>query len=157
MFNTILVAVDGSTHSMHAATVASEIAHQYGAALILLHVMGQEPMPKVPLDETEIGHLNMAEQARIHAQRVREAQCADGSDLLRRVEQTAKAKGVHRVIHELADGNPAEQVLDHARQHKADLIVMGSRGLSDFGGLLLGSISHKVSQLSECACLTIRG
>ena len=156
MFKTILVAVDGSTHSIHAAMVASQIAEKYGAALILLHVMGQGPMPKVQLDETEIGHLNMAEQGRIHAEKVREVQRADGTALLERAGQAAKSKGVGPIIHELADGNPAEQVLQHARQHEADLIVMGTRGLSEVGGLLLGSVSHKVNQLSECACLMVR-
>jgi len=36
------------------------------------------------------------------------------------------------------------------------MIVMGSRGLSDFKGLLLGSISHKVSAQAECTCVTVK-
>lgn len=154
MLNTILVAVDGSSHSMHAASVAGEIAHRYGATLILLHVMGAEPMPKVELHEAEIAHLNMAEQGLIQANKVHAAQRADGFALLQRAEQPAKTRGVEPIIHELADGNPADQVLHHARRYQADLIVMGTRGLSDVGSLLLGSVSHKVSQLAECACLT---
>jgi chaperonin GroEL len=38
----------------------------------------------------------------------------------------------------------------------ADMIVMGRRGLSDLQGLLMGSVSHKVSHLADCACLTVK-
>ena len=38
----------------------------------------------------------------------------------------------------------------------ADLIVMGRRGLGDLGGLLLGSVSHKVAQAVDCSCLTVK-
>ena len=56
----------------------------------------------------------------------------------------------------MVEGDPAEVVLDLATKHKADMIVMGSRGLSDFKGLLLGSISHKVSAQAECTCITVK-
>ena len=43
-----------------------------------------------------------------------------------------------------------------AQDRKADAIVMGSRGLSDIKGLFLGSVSHKVSHLAECTCITVK-
>ncbi len=156
MFKTILAAIDGSRHSMHAAMVASQIAHRYGAALVFVHVMGQGPMPKVELDEAEFGHLSMGEQGRIHAEKVREVQRAEGAKLLERAAHGAEEKGVNPIVHELADGNPADVVLSQASRHRADLIVVGTRGLSEIGGLLLGSVSHKVSQLCKCACLMVR-
>ena len=45
----------------------------------------------------------------------------------------------------------------HSSKHeKPDMIVMGRRGLSDLQGLLMGSVSHKVSHLADCACLTVK-
>ena len=47
-------------------------------------------------------------------------------------------------------------ILDQAAKHKTDLIVMGTRGLTDFGALVLGSVSHKVIHLATCPCMTVK-
>lgn len=46
-------------------------------------------------------------------------------------------------------GHPAEMILEYAKNRNADLIVVGSRGLSTFKELILGSISHNVVQQSS--------
>ena len=53
-------------------------------------------------------------------------------------------------------GDPVKEILRHAEEDAANLIVMGSRGLGDLQGLLMGSVSHKVSQLSPCSCITVK-
>ena len=40
--------------------------------------------------------------------------------------------------------------------HQVDLIVVGTRGLSDLKGLLMGSVSHKLGQLSKVTCITVK-
>jgi nucleotide-binding universal stress UspA family protein len=62
----------------------------------------------------------------------------------------AKERGVENVSDVIEDGDPTEQILRHAETDSTNLIVMGRRGLSDLKGLLMGSVSHKVSQLSSC-------
>lgn len=52
-------------------------------------------------------------------------------------------------------GDPAHQILEYAKDHKQDIIIIGSRGLSGLKGVMLGSVSHKVSQLSECPVLIV--
>jgi nucleotide-binding universal stress UspA family protein len=52
---------------------------------------------------------------------------------------------VIRTLH----GTVAQALVDSARDRQADAIVMGSRGLSDMAGLVLGSVTHKVIHLSD--------
>lgn len=57
---------------------------------------------------------------------------------------------------ELATGPIAKKIIDKAEYLGADTIVVGSRGLSDLGGSLLGSVSHKVAHLASCTCIVVR-
>jgi nucleotide-binding universal stress UspA family protein len=55
-----------------------------------------------------------------------------------------------------SSGGPARAILEHARDVDATMIVLGSRGLSALGGLLLGSVAHKIIQLASCPVLVVR-
>ncbi len=59
------------------------------------------------------------------------------------------------VSHSGAYGHPAQAIVQQAESHQADLIVMVTRGLSDFKDLLLGSVSHRVTQLAQCSVLLV--
>ena len=76
--------------------------------------------------------------------------------LLADAEKIAKDKGVEDVHCVVEDGDPVKQILRHAEEDDANLIVMGSRGLGALRGLLMGSVSHKVCQLSSCSCITVK-
>jgi nucleotide-binding universal stress UspA family protein len=68
----------------------------------------------------------------------------------------ARDQSVASVRTVMREGDPGAAILQIAKEEKADLIVMGRRGLGDLAGLLLGSVSHKVAHLAECACLTVK-
>ena len=53
-------------------------------------------------------------------------------------------------------GKPAEQILKVAKQHKADLIMTGAKGLGAIGRVLLGSVSTRVVQHARCSVLVVR-
>jgi nucleotide-binding universal stress UspA family protein len=53
-------------------------------------------------------------------------------------------------------GPLARTIVQVAKDRGADAIAMGSRGLGDVEGFLLGSVSHKVSSLAECTCITVK-
>ena len=52
-------------------------------------------------------------------------------------------------------GSPADVILEEAARVGVDAIVMGSRGLSDIKGLLVGSVSHKVLHAAKCTVVTV--
>ena len=53
-------------------------------------------------------------------------------------------------------GKPAEEILTVAKEHKADVIVTGAKGLGAFGRMLLGSVSTRVVQHATCSVLVVR-
>jgi nucleotide-binding universal stress UspA family protein len=69
--------------------------------------------------------------------------------------QDAILAGVTNVRARTEVGDPAKVILNVAKTEKADLIVIGSRGLSDIQGLMFGSTSYKVTHLAPCSCLTV--
>ena len=76
--------------------------------------------------------------------------------ILTDAETRAKSFGVTDVQSESIEGEPAMTIIARANAHGADLIVMGTRGLGTVKSMMLGSVSRKVSNLSEVSCLIVR-
>lgn len=150
MFETILVPVDGSVHALKSADMAGDLAAKYDAKVILLHVMEKAGGGRIPeeLRELErIEHVILTES---------DALQSVSDEILSAARKQAQARGAAAVESESAVGDPAKQIVELARERNVDLIVMGRRGLGDLTGLLLGSVSHKVTHLADCACLTVK-
>lgn len=173
MFDSLIVATDGSRHAQRAVEVAGELAASHGSRLAIVHVQGHGPVPESLRHLAEVEHLAEPAGHRPPEQRVENisgnlavVQTGDdaqgyriwqavGRRIAAQAEQTAKAAGAKSIKVFVDEGDPAERLLARAREVGADTIVMGRRGISDLKGLLVGSVTHKVSQLSECACLTV--
>ena len=52
--------------------------------------------------------------------------------------------------------DPTANIIEYVKKNNIDAVVMGSRGMSDLKGLLVGSVSHKVSNLIECTCIMVK-
>lgn len=172
MIKTILVPTDGSEHADKAVQLAADIAEKYAAKMILLNVLPHGPLPAALRHMAEVEHLGEAHSADAMAslpigkfpasitftndQDDRGIYEAIGLKILDNAKAIAKKKGVTQVTATVEDGDPADRILDHAKKDGANLIIMGSRGLSDIRGLLMGSVSHKVSHLAECSCITVK-
>jgi len=139
LFKRILVAVDGSDHAAKAAQYARGMARTQGAELVLLHCPGN--IPRL------IGGAAL-EQLRKDLE-------AEGEELVKEYRSLCDGYDVCYTI-EVRIGDPANVLIRYAEENDMDLIVMGSRGLTDFEGLLLGSVTHNVLQRTCCPVLIIR-
>jgi nucleotide-binding universal stress UspA family protein len=177
MIKRVLVALDGSESANRAVDLACEIAGRFGAELIALHVIPDQPLSEAERKMAEVEfHAEIAQgfdaarltdaqgNSRLMSQRLAEQAAATaarfrralGERLIDEAARRAQANGVASSRTMLEAGDPATAVLRIARDEAADIIVMGRRGLGNLAGLLLGSVSHKVTHLAECACLTVR-
>ena len=150
MFQHLLVPVDGSEHAQRAVDIAGDLAQRYGAKLTLIHVLTHVGGYQVPSELKafeKIEHLRITEQDLIEAQ---------GREILSAAEKRARNKGAADCTGLLESGDPARIIEEAAKAQGVDLIVMGRRGLGDLGGLLLGSVTHKVSQAVDCCCMTVK-
>ena len=64
--------------------------------------------------------------------------------------------GLARVITYTAEGNTANEIVAMAKSEGVDMLFLGSRGLGEITGLLLGSVSHKVMNLAPCTCVIVK-
>ena len=148
MAQTILAATDGSDHAGRAVTMAAALAGVYDAKLILLHVLPDivnENIPKHVEKFVEFERLDPGEVLN-----------AVADSIIREAEQIAKEHGAKDIETVVASGSASKEILRVADSYSADFIVVGSRGLGDLQGLLLGSVSHKVSHLAKQTCITVR-
>ena len=75
--------------------------------------------------------------------------------MVKHAKEHAQQAGVTKVRGFVKAGHPSRTIVKFAKDKNADLIVVGSRGLGDIEGYLLGSVSHKVTSLSDCPVLVI--
>ena len=142
--NTVL-AVDGSDNSYEAVHALKYFARV--DQLTLLHALNV-PRPAYPMMLPEVAE----EIYKTLEQSMRE----DGERLLDRVQSLLPMHAGPSTKH-LRIGSPAEVIVSTAEEQKADLIVMGARGLGPVKERLLGSVSHRILTLARCATLIVNG
>jgi nucleotide-binding universal stress UspA family protein len=175
MFRNIVAATDDSAHARKAIDLASELAVKYQAKLILVHVLQQARIPESVRHLLEVEHVaepqpakrpptadysvmlasTMDQGGQANAA-LRRAFDAWGKQILEGAASMARERGVQEVVTVLEEGDPVNRILECVERENADLLVVGSRGLSDLKGLFLGSVSHKLSQLARCTCITVK-
>ncbi|MBU0463993.1 MAG: universal stress protein [Proteobacteria bacterium] len=129
----ILNPVDGSDHSIRSTQNAIELAKLLDAKIILMHCHARFPIVlSEPYFQQAINEISR------------------GSDEL--VEPFIKMLEKAEVEFDvrILEGAPGNKIPEVVKIEKIDLIVMGSRGVTDFTGLLLGSVAHQVLNKSDC-------
>lgn len=176
MFKSVILATDGSDHSKRAAAVAADIAAQFKARLTLVTVMPRSMTLEDIESRPQSRRLPRSAKSllkRIHDALKESRRAVDidihhyvpalpslkdalGRVILDEAEAMADRRKVAKVTRVIDHGDAAEQILKQTRRARADLIVMGTRGLNNFRGLLIGSVSNKVIHDSKCAVLTVK-
>lgn len=139
MFETIVLAVDGSEHSLRAADTARRIAERFGSKLVLVHAYPRTSDLR-PYDGYE---------------KAVSSRKSGGQQVLDRVREHIGPTGVE-LVEDLVEEPAAEAVLQAAEIRNAGLIVIGTRGLGALEGALFGSVSTKVTHHARCPVLVVR-
>jgi nucleotide-binding universal stress UspA family protein len=138
MYDKILVPVDHSEPSHRAVLAARDIAVLSHGEVRVLHLREREAGargPAVMYETSEDAHDVVTEAV----------------DLLTRAGVKAQGEVANTVY-----GYAAREIVADAKDHDADIIVMGSRGRGDLAGMVLGSTAHKVIHLTDRPVLIVR-
>lgn len=138
----ILLAVDGSKPSMEAAGLLAHLPHHESLDLTVLSVV-QRPFI----------HSSYATGELLEKAFERDTEFAEES--YRKVAQMFEGANatVRHVVH---DGPIGESIVDTASELKSDLVVVGAKGHSQIGRLMLGSVSDHVATHAPCSTLVVR-
>ncbi len=147
MINKLLVALDGSNHSLKAVDYASEIAATLKAEVILLFVVKPQELPEGLREYAELEHVSG-----LDIDILRKV----AGDLVSNAEKRAREKGVDHIVGEVEEGPVARTIVARAKHHDVDMIVVGSRGMGNLEATLRGGVSHRVGLLAECSVLTVK-
>jgi nucleotide-binding universal stress UspA family protein len=138
MFKEIVWSTDGSEHAQRALPYVKGLAREGGAAITILHVVERIE------GGGAVGLPRRADEPALQAQ-------------LQKLTAELSEEGFSAslIIRGDVGVRPAHEVVEVARETGADLIVVGSRGLSAIGGLLLGSVAQRLLHLAPCPVLVV--
>lgn len=145
-FGKIVVAFDGSTDSTKAVRLAASLASKYGSSIILVHVY---PSPAIGFSAAsgmpipDYGDLEGAAKA-------------SGQSILSQGMQLAKEIGATARGELIEASSVVEAVVNFSASENADLIVVGTRGMTGFKQLILGSVSSGLVSHAKCPVLVAR-
>lgn len=139
MYKNIILATDGSDHAKRAAENAMHIAKCTPESLLeIVFVVDADKVKSEVLS-----HWNSADLDGKRKERIRE------------VEKMARTYEVSYKV-TILQGDPGPAIVEYANNHHADIIVIGSRGLSGLQEFVLGSVSHKVAKRANCPVLIVK-
>jgi len=139
----MLIAVDGSEHSLHAIEAVAKIVNETTQRqVVLLNVRGG---PALYGDLPSLG-----------LEQIDAALKKQQDDVLAIALERARACGLVVGSTRRAEGNTAHEIVRVAAECGADQIVIGTRGMGALGSLFLGSVAQRVIQLAEVPVLLVK-
>ena len=147
MYKRILIATDGSKLSKMAVNSGIQLAELSGAQIIALKVV-----PRYPMSYFEGGMaVSMMDVAKIEKE-----WAENGQAIVEAVAASAVARGVTAKAVTVKSDLVAEAIINAAKKHKCDLIVMASHGRNGIKRLLMGSETQHVLTHSHIPVLVLR-
>ena len=145
LFQRIVVGTDGSNTAAEAVRHATELAKATGASLEIVSAFEPVPAERLRSESSEVpGDV-------AHAVGPTE----DVNVVLEGAAGPARSEGVEVQTH-AREGDPADALLDVAEETKADLIVVGNKGMTGAKRFLLGSVPNKVSHHAPTGVYIVR-
>ncbi len=142
-YKMVLVGYDGSKNAGRALSKAIEIAKESGGELRVAVVA--ETMTYAGYAATGVIYRQFSDETVQYAR-----------DLADYALDTAKTAGVAGAYASAEEGQPADMILTLASEYKADLIVVGRRGMSGLKRFLIGSVSSAVINNAKCDVLVVK-
>ncbi len=145
MYKRILVPLDGSPTAERGALEAIRLAGGLQATLFFLHVVDDF---KMLVEMTSVRAYDEMLKGLRHY----------GLEVLAKARHAAEAAGVHResLLREVTNERVAQVIVDQAKQHECDLIVMGTHGRRGFNRIAMGSEAEQVARTSPVPVLLVR-
>jgi nucleotide-binding universal stress UspA family protein len=145
-FRRIIVAFDGSADSVKAVRTACSMAKEYGADLRIIHVYS------IPA----FTYATPAPIPQIDASVLEESAKDVATKVLERAKGLAEEADVKAQCELLESGSVVQAIVEFAENEKCDLIVVGTRGMTGFKRLILGSVSSGIISHAHCPVLVVR-
>ena len=139
MYQHILLAADGSENSLRATKEAIKLA---------------KCPPNSIVEIVMVTDFDKSKQDILHAQSV-ESLLLERKRKISNVEQLLKSEQLSYKVTFLK-GSPGPEIVRYANEQKADLLVIGSRGLNALQEMVLGCVSHKVMKRVNCPALIVK-
>jgi nucleotide-binding universal stress UspA family protein len=140
-YTSVIVGTDGSATAERAVRQAAELATADGARLVVVTAF-------VPKGTAETDADRVPEDIRFTL-----TDRVQAEELASRGRTLAKDLGVEKVVVQAIEGDPSSVLLEAAKDFDADLIVVGSKGLTSHAHFLLGSVASSVTHHAPCDVL----
>jgi len=138
LFQKILVAADGSKHSVRSAEYAIEIAKKFNGKIEVVYVVDGQTAKSDVLQARDKYELEKKRKEKLQVIK----------DLLDKSTVSYDTHFLH--------GEAGPTIVNYANDYEFDCVVLGSRGLNNLQTFLLGSVSHKVAKRVECPVLIVK-
>lgn len=138
VFKRILLAVDGSEHSIRSANYAIELAEKFNGVINVVYVVDGNKAKSDVLHATDKFALEKMRNDKLKAVK----------ELLNKTDIQYEIKILH--------GEAGPTLVNYANNNEIDGVVLGSRGLNNLQTFILGSVSHKVAKRVECPVLIVK-
>lgn len=151
-FDKIMVAIDGSKESMHAANCAIGVAKRYNAILVVLAVLPQELRYDYEIDQVdpEIPMIPVKGVVELSRMEIEDKWFTD-------IKKNALASNVRIETEIIMEGKSiVSDIIGYSEKQSIDLIVIGTKGKTGLTRLLLGSVSQGVLTYAHCPVLLVR-
>ncbi|MFC7132902.1 MULTISPECIES: universal stress protein [Salinibaculum] len=142
MFETVVIATDGSQSAQRAVRLALDFADRFDATVHALYVLDTGELDESPADVRSD---------------LEDALDAAGGEALSYVEEHAiETADQQDVVTGVRKGDPASEIIDYAEEYDADVIATGTRGRHGDHAFLLGSVAEAIVRRSPIPVLTVR-